>query len=242
MILLWRGYPGRALACSEEALAAAHELRHAFTTSQALYLTCWLHQVRGGSQIVGQRADAMMRLAAEHGLSAWSASATIFHGWAVADSGAIEPGITQMRRGLAAQQALGVQQHMPGLLAGIHLKQEDPAEALKLVDDALARVEHLDERWFEAELHRLRGEAPLALPRERSAEAEVSFRKAIEVAQRQDAKWWELRATTTFARLRARQGERRQAHDLLAPICGWFTEGFDTEDLRQAKALLAELA
>jgi predicted ATPase len=209
-----------------------------------LYLTCWLHQVRGGSQIVRQRADAMMALTAEHGLSAWSASATIFHGWAVADGGATEPGIAQMRRGLAAQQGLGVQQHMPGLLgllAGIYMKQEDPAEALKLVDDALARVERLDERWFEAELHRLRGEALLALSRERSAEAEASFRKAIEVARRQEAKWWELRAATTFARLRARRGERRQAHDLLAPVYGWFTEGFDTPDLREAKALLDAL-
>ena len=112
-----------------------------------------------------------------------------------------------MHRGLAAQQALGVQQHMPGLLgllAGIYMKQEDPAEALKLVDDALAQVERLDERWFEVELHRLRCEALLALSRERSAEAEVSFRKAIEVAQRQDAKWWELRAAATLARLWAR--------------------------------------
>jgi predicted ATPase len=244
LILLWQGYPDRALACSEEALAAAHELRHAFTTTQALYHTCWLHQVRGGSQIVRQRADAMMTLAAEHGLSAWSAVATILHGWAVADSGATEPGIAQMHRGLAAQQALGVQQHTPGLLgllAGIYMKQEDPAEALRLVDDALARVERLDERWFEAELHRLRGEALPALSRERSAEAEVSFRKAIEVAQRQDAKWWELRAATSLARLWAGQSKHQEAYDTLAAVYGWFTEGFDTLDLREAKALLDTL-
>lgn len=244
LILLWQGYADRALACGEEALAAAHELRHAFTTSQALYLTCWLHQVRGGSHVIRERAEAMMTLAAEHGLAAWSASATIFHGWAVADSGATEPGIAQMRRGLAAQQALGVQQHMPGLLgllAGIYMKQDDPVEALKLVDDALARVERLDERWFEAELHRLRGEAILALSRDRSAEAEVSFRRAVEVAQRQDAKWWELRATTSLARLWAGQSKHHEAYKTLAAVYGWFTEGFDTLDLQEAKALLDTL-
>ena len=244
LILLWRGYPDRALACGEEAFAAAHELRHAFTTSQALYLTCWLHQVRGGSRIVRQRADAMMTLAEEHGLSAWSASATILRGWAVADGGATEPGIAQMHRGLSAQQALGVQQHIPGLLgllASIYMKQEDPAEALRLVDDALARVERLDERWFEAELHRLRGEALLALSRERSAEAGGSFRKAIEVARRQDAKWWELRAATSLARLWAGQSKHQEAFDRLAAVYGSFTEGFDTLDLRDAKTLLDTL-
>jgi predicted ATPase len=149
-----------------------------------------------------------------------------------------------MRQGLAAKQALGIQQHLPsllGLLAGIYLKQKDPAEALNLVEDALARVERLDERWFEVELNRLRGEALLMLSRERSAEAEASFRKAIEVAQRQDAKWWELRATTSLARLWAERGERPNAYRLLAPVYGRFTEGFDTPALEAAKALLDSL-
>ncbi|MFO1048412.1 MAG: adenylate/guanylate cyclase domain-containing protein [Geminicoccaceae bacterium] len=245
LILLWRGYPDRAVVCSEEALAAARELGDAFTTSQALYLTCWLHQVRGASRIVGHHADAMMALATEHGLSAWSASAAIFHGWAVADSGAIERGIAQMQQGLSAQQALGVQQHIPGLLgllAGTHLKQGDPVEALKLVDDALTRVDRLDERWFEAELHRLRGEALLVLDGEFPAEAELAIRNAIEIARRQGAKWWELRAAATLTRHGAQQDDRSQARDCLAQVYGWFTEGFDTLNLREAKALLEATA
>jgi predicted ATPase len=228
---------------SREALAAVDELGHAYTTSQALYLTCWLHQIRGDQRLVRERAAAVMALATEHGLSAWSANGKVLHGWAVADAGATEAGIAQLCRGLAAKQAMGVQLHTPGflgLLAGLYIGIKNSGEALKVLDEALARVDQLDERWFEAELHRLKGEALLSA--DRSTEAEASFRKALSVAQGQGARLWELRGATSLARLWRDQGKRGEAHDLLAPVYGWFTEGFDTADLKDAKSLLDALA
>jgi predicted ATPase len=112
--------------------------------------------------------------------------------------------------------------------------------ALDLLAEALALVDRMDERWFEAEPHRLKGEALLRTTADVAA-AEASFRKAIDVAREQDAKWWELRAATSLARLWAERGERRKARDLLAPICGRFTEGFDMLDLKEAGTLLDEL-
>jgi predicted ATPase len=245
LILLFRGFPDRALARNREALAAASGSGHAYTTSQALYLTCWLHQIRGEQQGVRERATALMTLTTEHGFPAWSASATILHGWAVAAGGATETGIAQLRQGLAASEAMGVQQHTPGflgLLAGLCIGIENPVEALSLLDDALARVSRLEERWFEAELHRLKGQALLACSPGRPAEAEACFRQAIDVARGQEAKLWELRAATSLARLWRDEDRRAEAHDLLAPLYGRFSEGFDTADLKDAKALLDELA
>jgi predicted ATPase len=244
-ILLFQGYPERALRRGREAPAAVDESGHAYTTSQALYLTCWLHQMRGEQRVVEERATALVELATENGLSAWAANGTVLLGWAVANGGATEAGIAQLRRGLAAKQAMGVQLHAPGflgLLAELYIGIKDFGEALKLLDEALARVDRLDERWFEAELHRLKGEALLACSADGSAEAESCYQRALAVARTQGARLWELRAAMSLARLWAEQGERRKAHDLLAPVYGWFTEGFDTADLKDAKGLLDELA
>jgi class 3 adenylate cyclase/predicted ATPase len=243
-ILLFQGYPDRALRRSREALAAVDELGHAYTTSQALYLTCWLHQIRGDQRLVRERAAAVMALATENGLSAWAANGTVLHGWAVANGGATEAGIAQLRRGLAAKQAMGVQLHTPGflgLLAGLYIGIKSSGEALKLLNEALALVDRIDERWFEAELRRLKGEALLGCSPERAAEAEACYHQALAVARDQGARLWELRAATSLARLWRDQGKRQQAIDLLAPVYGWFTEGFDTQDLQDAKALLDEL-
>ena len=119
---------------------------------------------------------------------------------------------------------------------------KNSGEALKLLDEALARTERLEERWFEADLHRLRGEALLACSPERLSEAEACYHQALAVARSQSARLWELRAATSLARLWRDQGATREAHELLAPVYGWFTEGFDTADLKDAKGLLDELA
>ena len=113
---------------------------------------------------------------------------------------------------------------------------------MQLLDEALARVSRLEERWFEPYLWRLKGEALVALPPEGAAEAEACYEQALAVARDQGARFWELRAATSLARLWRDQGERRKAHDLLAPVYSWFTEGFDTADLKEAKGLLDELA
>jgi predicted ATPase len=128
-----------------------------------------------------------------------------------------------------------------GLQAGLCIKIKKCRKALKLLNEALARVERLEERWFEADLRRLKGEALLGCSPERAPEAERSFKQAIDIARAQSAKSWELRAATSLARLWADQGRRDEARDLLAPVYGWFTKGFDTADLADAKALLDEL-
>ena len=245
LIFLFRGYPQQAIARSREALAAAYELGHAFTTGQALYLTCWFHQVLREPRVVEARSTTLMKLATDHGLSAWAAHGAVVHGWAVGEGGAAETGIAELRQGLAAIEAMGVQQHTPGflgLLAGLHLGTKNFGEALAALDEALARVDRLEERWFEADLLRLKGEALLGCSPDCVAEAEVCYQQGLTVARHQGARLWELRAATSLARLWAEQGKRHKAHDLLAPVYGWFTEGFETADLKDAKALLDELA
>jgi predicted ATPase len=244
LILLLQGYIEQGLTGSREAFAAASRLGHAFTTSQTLYLTGWLHQIRGEREIVEERATALIAVATEHGLVGWAPSGSILHGWAVADRGAAQAGIAELRAGLAAKWAVGVQQHTPsslGLLAGLYIEIADPGEALRVLEQAFARVERLEERWFEADLLRLKGEALLSLAPDHFAEAEACYQQALAVARDQGARLWELRAATSLARLWRDQDKRALARDLLAPIYGWFTEGFDTADLKDAKALLDEL-
>jgi predicted ATPase len=137
-----------------------------------------------------------------------------------------------------------VQQHTPGflgLLAELQLGIKNSREALNVLDEALARVDRLEEHWFEAHLLRLRGEALRALSGGRDAEADACYQQALAVARDQGARLWQLRAATSLARLWRDQGRRAEAYDLLAPVYGWFTEGFDTADLKHAKALLDDL-
>ena len=149
-----------------------------------------------------------------------------------------------MQRGLADYTATGAELWVPDLLALLaqgHARAGRPAAGLDLLADALDRVGRTGGRWLEAELHRLRGELLLALPELDQAAAEACFRRAVAVAREQGARTWELRAATSLARLWRGPGQAAEARDLLAPVYGWFTEGFDTPDLREAKALLDEL-
>ena len=128
------------------------------------------------------------------------------------------------------------------LLAEAQGTMEQPAEGLTTLTEALTLVDTTGERWYDSELYRLKGELLLQQNSDNQAEAENCFQHAISIAQSQQAKSWELRATTSLARLWQQQGKRQEAHDLLAPVYGWFTEGFDTADLQEAKALLDALA
>ena len=245
LVQLWQGHADRALACGTEALAAAYDLNHAYTLSHVLYLNCWLHQVRGESHIVRDRASAMLPLTVEHNYPILVAHAKILHGWAVAATGAPEAGLAQVRDGIGDERSLGVRLHLPcflGLLAELLTKAGDWNEALAVLGEALAIVDATGERWFEPELHRLKAEALIASTPGDPAEAEASLGRALVVAREQGARFWELRAATTLARLWRDQGRRREAGDLLAPVYGWFTEGFDTPVLQAAKDLLDELA
>jgi predicted ATPase/class 3 adenylate cyclase len=243
-VLLHQGFPDQGLRRIREALTLADELVHPYSSAYALHLTCGFHQFRRDQQIVAEKSSMQMSVAAEQGFPHWLATATIFHGWAVATGGELEAGIAEMHRGLAALQAAGGQLNVPyylGLLAGAYTRAAQAPKALQLLAEALARVEETEECWYEAELHRLRAKALLGTGLTEANEAEASFRQAIDVARVQGVKFWEIRASTNLARMWAAQGKRDQARDLLAPIYGWFTEGFDTADLTNARALLEEL-
>ena len=195
--------------------------------------------------MVRELADATMALAGEHGFPLWSASASILHGWALATAGEVATGVARMRQGLADHQLTGMQLQRPyflGLLADVLTRAGDrSSEALDCLAEALAIVGRSEERCLEAELHRLEGDALLAASPAQPAEAEGRYLDALGVARRQGARLWELRAATSLARLWRGHGRRHEGHDLLAPIFGWFTEGFDTPDLREAKLLLDAL-
>jgi predicted ATPase len=169
----------------------------------------------------------------------------VFSGWALARKGQAEIGLARLRAGIDAYRATGRKLREPEwltLLADACLSAGRIEAGLSAVRDAQAEVEKTDVRYHETEMHRLEAELRLAANEPDESPAEASLRKAIGVARGQRAKSWELRAGTSLGRLLLRQGRREEAHALLAPIYSWFTEGFDTADLKQAKGLLAELA
>ena len=186
-----------------------------------------------------------MALAAEQGFALWLAWAAIPRGWALTTPGGSEEGIAQIRQGLAAAQAMGAEVMRPNCLAFLAEAYGDLGqieEGLAALEQALALVHRSGESWWKAELHRLRGELLLQHDVAGEQEAETCFRQAIDIASRQQAKSLELRATTSLSRLLQRQGKREDARGMLAEIYGWFTEGFETADLKDAKTVLDELA
>jgi predicted ATPase len=181
-------------------------------------------------------------VAAEHGLLLWRAHGTILCGWVKVKNGEVAGGISLLRDGSAAYRATGAETWMPSyiaLLAGACEIAGQMEDALTHLDDALQIVERTAERWFAAELNRHKGQ--LLLRQGHSEAAEELYRKALSIAVEQEAKLWELRAAVSLARLHRDQGRHTEARDLLAPVYGWFTEGFDTPDLKEAKVLLDEL-
>ena len=245
--VLWQlGYPEQALKRSHEALSLAHKLSHPFSQAYALDYAARLHQFRRERQAVQDRAEAVIPLSTEQGFPFWLAWGTSMRGWALAEQGQSKEGIAQIREGLAAMQATGAEvyrSYFLALLAEMHGKVEQAEEGLRVVEEALAFVERTEERFYEAELYRLKGEIVLqAGGRRPELEAEGCFHQAIDIARRQSAKSLELRASMSLALLWQQQGKSADAYQLLSEIYNWFTEGFDTPDLKDAKALLDELS
>ncbi len=242
---LWfLGYPEQALKRSREALALAQELDHPFTLAFALSVAgAGFHLYRREVQATQELNEPLIRLSAEEGFAFYQAIGTFHRGWLQTEAGQVEEGIALMIEGAAFWQAVGTMAYRVfcfGLLAEAYGKAGKIEEGLSVLPEALDVVEKTGERFWEAELYRLKGE--LLLLQGDETEAEASFHRAIEVARQQSAKSWELRVAMSLSRLWQKQGKREEARQMLAEIYGWFTEGFDTPDLKEAKALLEELS
>jgi predicted ATPase len=235
---------------SQAALALAQQLAHPLSLRLALYWAAVLHHLRREVPLTQTHAEAAMTLATDQEFSREFSQAMPLRGWALTVSGHGEEGMTQIR--LAAYPATSATRDRPyylALLAEASAQVGQTAEGLEAVTEALATVATSAVRWWEAELHRLKGELLLqsAVKKQEStvftpslAEVEACFQQALDIARCQQAKSLELRAALSLSRLWQRQGERAQARQLLAEVYGWFTEGFDTADLQEAKALLDE--
>ena len=189
-------------------------------------------------------AEATIALSTEQGFPLWAAWGTCFRGWALAMQGQGEAGMAQVRQGITSYRATGAALFVPyfcTLLAEVCDHLGHPEDGLQALAEAHTLMEQQEERYWEAEVCRLRGVLLLRQPGTPQAEAEAWLQRALDVARRQEAKALELRAAMSLARLWQQQGRRAAARDLLAPVYGWFTEGFDTADLQEAKALLGEL-
>jgi predicted ATPase len=244
-LALWcLGYPDQALQQSHEALTLAQELAHPFSLVYALCFAGKLSQLRREAQAAQERATAEIAFCTEQGFVLYLARGTILRGWALAEQGQGEEGRAQMHQGMAAYQATGSEVFRPSYLACLaeaYGKAGQAEEGLTMLAEALTAVHKTGERFYEAELYRLKGELLMARSAAHQMEAETCFRQALDVARRQQAKSWELRAALSLSRLWQQQGKRAKAQDLLAPIYGWFTEGFDTADLQEARVLLEDL-
>ena len=245
-LTLWMlGYPEQALTRSQEMLTSVQELSHAFSLARALYYAAWLHGLRREVHATQERAEASLALSTAQGFAQWVGPGTFWRGWAVAAQGQYEAGIAQMHQGLAIKRATGgvsiLSTYLGGLAEG-YGGSGQAQEGLSQLAEALAHVGTTGERYWEAELHRLRGALLLQQAIPDAHYAESCFQHALAVARDQQAKSLELRAATSLARLWQRQDKRQKAYALLAPVYNWFTEGFDTADLQQAKALLEELS
>ena len=236
------GYPAQALKQSHGSIAEARRLSHPLTLAFALSRSAAVAHLRRSPRAVEETAAAVMALAEEQGLRTYTVAGRFYHGWVQVQRGRVDEGLALLRESLAALRTGGDEDWFPHslfLVAEAHHEARQISVGLDLLGEALERVERNSERWFAAEVHRLRGELLLSLSD--SDQAEACFQQALRVARLQDARMWELRAATSLGRLWRDQGRRAEARDLLAPVYGWFTEGFDTPDLKDAKALLGEL-
>jgi predicted ATPase len=236
------GFPDQALAQSNAGITEALTLAHPSSLAASLAMGGRLLSLRGDNAALDERAGQLIAVATEQGFPLYRALGTIFRGWAKVKNGDMAEGMSLLRGGSRAYGATGAEVRISyhiALLAGACEAAGQVDEALSLLDNALQIAERIGERWFAAELYRHKGQ--LMLRQGDSDAAGEFYRQALVIAKEQEAKLWELRAAVALARLGRDQGRRSEAHDLLAPVYGWFAEGFDTLDLEDAKAVLDEL-
>jgi predicted ATPase len=242
---LWfLGYPAQVLARIHKALVLAHTLSHPLSLAFTRCVAAVVAQYHRDVPAVHEHAEAAIALSTAQGFPFWAAQGTSYRGWALAMQGQGEEGIAQIRQGTDAWRATGAALNIPyycTLLAEVSAHLGHLEDGLQALAEASILVEQHDERWWEAEVCRLRGVLLLRRPETSQAEAEAWLQPALDVARRQEAKSLELRAAMSLSRLWQQQEKRQEAHDLLAEVYAWFTEGFDTADLQEARALLDEL-
>jgi predicted ATPase len=237
------GYPDQAYARAEEALALAARLGSPFSTVFALMHAIALDHLRGDYSSIRARAETMMEIAREQGFPYWSAVASVVIGRVLVGEGNHDAGTIQMRDAMTTLRETGgelVYNYALSLLAESYLIGHEPEKGLAAVAEAFKEIDTSGQHMHEAELWRLRGEL-LILDGGAETEAESSFHRALQVAQGQQARSWELRAATSLARLLRTQNRQDEAQSILAPILARFTEGFESTDLREAAALLGGL-
>jgi len=243
---LWHlGYPDRALERAREAVGLAGTLDYPYTLGMALFYESVVHWFRGDPAAQVRTAEEAIALSEAQGFPLWLGLAKVFRGAARAVAEADAVAVAEISEGLTLAAGTGAQAGAPGLFALLAQAQQavgQLAEAMVAVETGLAIAGQTDQPLSDAELHRAKGELLLAAPAGGTAEAEALFRHALEIARAQRARSLELRAVTSLARLLRDQRRHAEARDVLAPVYGWFTEGFDTADLVEAKALLHELA
>lgn len=263
---LWvLGYTDQALQRVQEALSLGQRLHDPPSMAAAPHFAAWHHNLRQEAAETQQHAEDCIRLSSEHGFPFWLASATVLGGWALAEQGQVKEGIEQMRQGLNAYKSTGARLVLPlhlMLLAETLGKQGQVEEGLGLLDEAFSAVNDSGERWCEAELYRIKGDLLLMPPsngqgslntrsdhrdttvseQPNSIGAEACYRQAISIARGQQAKSLELRVTIRLSHLYLKQGKREEAREMISEVYGWFTEGFDSVDLREARRLIEELS
>jgi class 3 adenylate cyclase/predicted ATPase len=249
-LILWScGYPEQALDQNHEALQQAQRLAHSFTLAQTTCKVALLHVFRREPSEAAKRAAASIELCREHGVSFWLPFARVVYGWALFWQGQAEQGLGEMQEGVKAYYTPSRRLFVPLLLAlqaDAHLKLGQSSKAYTAISEALAVMNQNGEGWWESELYRLKGEQLCQSVAKRQAssihqDVEACFHQALAVARQQQAKSLELRAAVALARLWQSQGKCQDAYELLEPVYGWFTEGFDTADLQEAKTLLEQL-
>jgi predicted ATPase len=211
----------------------------------ALAATSVPHLLVGNYASVNAQTDEAVATAEEIGEVFWKEMGAIVQGYVLALTGKASEAVHQITSGIAASRSMGATVWLPkelSYLAKAYAELGQFEDAWRCSEEAITHIETTKERWWEAEVYRIAGEIALLSPEPDAAKAQMYFERALTVARKQQAKSWELRAATSMARLWRDQGKRKEARDLLAPVYGWFTEGFDTLDLKEAKALLDELA
>ena len=245
-VTLWfLGYPDQALHQAHDAVTLAQKLSQTVNLVLAHSFSSWLHQYRREPSLVQEHAEAAVALCTEQGVMPhYLAVGTVLRGWAMAAEGQAAEGVAEIRQGVNAFEATGTKHRKSYylvLLAQAYGWAGEVEQGLQALATALDFAEKTGELTWDAEMHRIKGDLLLARSAKNQPEAATCFNQAIEIARRQSAKSPELRAATSLARLWADQGKRQEAHDLLDPIYDWFTQGFDTADLKEAMQFLEEL-